>query len=60
MEKLDDTHFKVFVKAAPKDSKANQAIIAALSDYLDLPKSHFSVVRGTSSKTKVIEVLRIN
>ena len=57
VERLDNTHFKVFVKAVPKDGKANQAIIAALSEYFSLPKSRISVASGLASKTKIVELL---
>ena len=56
VEQLDETHFKVFVKAPPKDGRANRAVIETLSEYLGLPKSRFSIVSGGTSKTKVVEL----
>lgn len=56
VEKLGETHFKVFVKAAPKEGKANRAVIEVLSAHFGLPKSRFSIVRGETSKTKVVEL----
>lgn len=41
VEKIDSIHFKVLVKAPPKEGKANEA-------------SRFSLVTGKNSKTKVI------
>lgn len=54
VEKIDSTHFKVLVKAPPKEGKANEAVFGALSDFFHLPKSRFSLVTGKNSKTKVI------
>ena len=56
VEKIDETHFKVSVKAPPQNGKANQAVIKALSGYFNLPKSRFSLKTGETSKTKVLEL----
>ena len=56
VEKLDETRFKVFVKAPPKDGKANQAVIEILSEYYGLPKSRLFIASGETSKTKVVEL----
>ena len=56
IEKMDESHFKVQVKAPPKDGKANQAVVDVLSDFFDLPKSRFLIVRGENAKTKVVEI----
>ncbi len=55
VEKIDDNHLRVLVKAPPKNGKANQAVIKALSDYFDIPKSRFSLMSGETSKVKVIQ-----
>jgi len=54
VKQTDETHFRVAVKAAPKEGKANQAVIAALSDYLAVPKSRLSIVSGKTSKQKIV------
>ena len=53
VEPIDSTHFRVTVKAPPKDGKANFAVIAALSEFLNIPKSKLTLVRGETSKHKV-------
>ncbi len=40
------------VQAPPVDGKANAAVIAALSDLFDLPKSAFELTHGTSGRQK--------
>ena len=56
VEKMSESDFKVSVKAPPKEGRANEAVIAALSDYFDVPKSSISIVSGFKFKRKVIEV----
>lgn len=56
VEKIDDAHFRVWVKAPPDEGRANQALIKTLSEYFNIPKSHFSLLQGASSKFKVLEI----
>lgn len=56
VEKLDAAHFKVKVKSAPQDGKANQAIIEVLADYLGVPKSSLTLLKGQTSKNKILEL----
>jgi uncharacterized protein len=44
------------VNAPPIDGKANEALIEMLSDALDVPKSHLSIIRGQTSKNKAVSV----
>ncbi len=55
VEKIDDTHYRVWVKAPPREGKANEAVIALLSDYLDKPRSAFRLLTGAQSKNKCFE-----
>jgi uncharacterized protein (TIGR00251 family) len=57
IEKLSETEFKVSLKAPPKDGKANAALIALLADYFNVPKKRITLLRGTSSKQKWVEIL---
>lgn len=56
VEKIDDTHYKVFVKAPAQEGKANEAVILALKDYFGLPKSSFTILSGLSSRQKIIQI----
>ena len=55
VEKVDETHFTVFVPAPPTEGRANEAMIEALSDYFKMPKSRFSIIVGANSRRKIIE-----
>ncbi|MBN1851622.1 MAG: DUF167 domain-containing protein [Pirellulales bacterium] len=47
---------KVSVTAAPEKGKANQAIVALLSELFEVPKSAIEVVAGKTSSRKEILV----
>ena len=54
--KKDADHYDVWVREAPDKGKANQAVIEALSDYLEVARSKLSVSSGHASRNKVIEI----
>ena len=58
IEKIDDKIYKVLVIESPKEGKANDAIIELLADYFDVSKSNVEIIRGKTSKNKVIEIIK--
>jgi uncharacterized protein len=54
--KNDEHHYDVWVREAPDKGKANQAVIEALSDHLDVPRSKISLTSGHTSRNKTIEI----
>jgi uncharacterized protein (TIGR00251 family) len=56
IEKLDESHFKVWVKAPAQDGRANEAVIRLMADYLKVPKSRLEILRGETSKNKIMRV----
>jgi len=54
--KMADGVLKIKLTAAPVDGKANEALIALLSDYFQTPKSKIKIVAGATSKNKVVEI----
>ncbi|MBI5654302.1 DUF167 domain-containing protein [Candidatus Uhrbacteria bacterium] len=48
--------WKIRLAAPPVDGKANGALIKFLSDVLDIPKSSIEVLKGHSSKQKIVEI----
>ena len=51
-----DGNFRVHTTTAPTDGKANDAVVRALAEFLDVPKSRVRIIRGQTSHNKVIEV----
>jgi hypothetical protein len=44
------------VTAAPEKGQANQALIDLLAELLDMAKSNISLIRGSTSRNKVVAV----
>ncbi len=56
VEKLDETHYKVWVTEPPVDGKANKAVVGALAEHFGVPKINIVLVSGITSKEKVFDV----
>ena len=56
IEKIDDTHFKVWVTEPPEKGKANMAVIKVLTEYFNISWSDILLVHGASSRKKVFEI----
>ncbi|OGI22216.1 MAG: hypothetical protein A2808_02405 [Candidatus Moranbacteria bacterium RIFCSPHIGHO2_01_FULL_55_24] len=55
VEEVDETHFKVSVKAAPLEGKANKAIAKALARHLSIAPSRLTLRSGASGRSKVFD-----
>lgn len=51
-----DGSLLVYVRAIAAEGKANDALIKLVAEYYSVSKSHVTIVRGHTSKHKVIEV----
>ena len=51
---IDNEIIKVKVTAQPIDNKANKALVEYLSKLLKIPKTHIEIVKGETSKEKVV------
>lgn len=56
IEKLSDNEFMLFIKVPPKEGKANKAVVDLLSEYLDLPKTNITIIKGLTSRNKVLDI----
>ena len=56
VEKLDESNFLVRVKEAPVEGKANEAVIKALAENLDIASWRIKIVSGKTSSNKVVEI----
>jgi uncharacterized protein YggU (UPF0235/DUF167 family) len=48
---------RVYVTAVPEDGRANDAALKLLAGRFDVAKSRIRLVRGATSRDKVIEIL---
>jgi uncharacterized protein (TIGR00251 family) len=53
---LEDGTYKIKITTAPLDGKANVAVVKLLSKHLSIPQSRISILRGHTSKQKLIEI----
>lgn len=49
--------YKIKIHVAPAGGRANEKIISLLSQTFTVPKSHITIIRGQTSKHKVIEII---
>jgi uncharacterized protein (TIGR00251 family) len=54
--KVNDGEFVISVHAPPQGGKANQALVALLADYFSFPKSAIKILRGHSSRKKLVSI----
>lgn len=54
-ETAPDT-FRVHTTAVPSDGAANDAVIKIMAKHLGVPKTSIKIVRGATSRDKVIEI----
>lgn len=49
--------FVVSVRARPEGGRANAAVLEALADYFNIPKTSLRIVSGHKYRTKIIELI---
>lgn len=54
---MEDGTLKVKIVAPPVDGKANQMLVAFLSEILDIPPSKIEIVVGASGRNKLVSIL---
>lgn len=57
---MADGTLKIKLTSAPVDNKANESLIELLSGHFQIPKSQIKIVRGRTSKNKMIEIQNPN
>jgi uncharacterized protein YggU (UPF0235/DUF167 family) len=58
VEKLARGAFRVRVRAAPDQGRANREVIERLAEYLDIPPSRLKIVRGETSSSKWVRIVQ--
>jgi uncharacterized protein (TIGR00251 family) len=56
VEALGPTTFRVSVNAPPQEGRANEAVCEALAAHFNVAKSRVQIVRGHTSKKKLVDV----
>lgn len=56
IEEIDEAHWKVWVQAPAKQGKANEAVVQAVADHLNIPKSSITLVFGKTGREKIVDV----
>lgn len=51
-----DGSFKVRLTSAPVDGKANYELIEMLAEYFDTAKSNIEIVKGLTTKRKLVRI----
>lgn len=51
---------RIKVTAPPVDSAANEALIRLIAQTLDCPRSHVELVRGHTSRHKILKILGLS
>lgn len=56
VEQTSEAEFHVTVREPARDGAANRAVTQALAEFLAVPKSQVRIVRGQSSRKKLVEI----
>jgi len=55
--RVSETEFKAKLTSTPEKGKANKELLELLSGYLQIPQKRLRIIRGQTSRIKLIEVL---
>ena len=56
VEKVDESTYRVAVKAAPEEGEANEAVRKALADFFKVPMARVQILAGQKSKRKTVAI----
>lgn len=56
INRISDRKFRVKIKSPPIKGKANKEVIERLAEYFNISKSQVSILRGHTSRRKIIEI----
>jgi uncharacterized protein YggU (UPF0235/DUF167 family) len=57
VEKIDETHFLVWVTEPPQNGLANKGVVRALAEYFKVAPSRVVIKKGFTSKQKTVEII---
>ena len=56
VKKIDTEHYMISTTATPENGKANESIIELLADFFRIGKTKINIVKGLTTKEKIIEI----
>lgn len=56
VEEEPDGSYRVYVSASPEKGKANAELLKAISRYLGVAKGSISIVKGQTSREKLLKI----
>ena len=59
IEKISDSEWKVKIRARPIDGQANERLIEYLAEEFKCAKSKIAIIKGATSRTKLVEIQSI-
>ncbi len=58
VKEIEKDLYEVAVKEPPEDGRANERIIELLAEHFRVPRSRVKLLRGSTSRLKVFEVIK--
>ncbi len=59
IERITDKDLKVWIKKPPEKGLANEALIALLAEYFDISKSQIKIIKGHTSRKKLLQLYNV-
>jgi len=56
VETVSEKKLLLRVRASPKEGEANEAVIEALSEHFNIAKSRIAIIRGHTSRNKIVDI----
>lgn len=60
VEIMNDGTVKIRLTAPPVEGKANDALIAFLSEVIDVPRSQIDIIAGATGREKLVSILNMD
>lgn len=57
VEKIDKSHFEVWVNELPVKGKVNDALVKILAGFFSVPQANIRITHGRTSKQKMVEII---
>ncbi len=57
VKQISQDLYEVKLKSPPEKGKANEELIEILSEYFNKPKSNIKLIKGQTSREKILEII---